>query len=308
MEASRAESTVTKYSRAFVKWEEWCKQNNISPMKAKQDDLARYFVKLYNDKKPYSTIENAFYAMKWKFDCNPEILHNPCDLKFLKLLIDGFKRILAKPTVQKEPITTDMLSKIVSKFGNCDKLMHIRMCAIFLISFAGFFRNEELINLRLCDVELSPSHVKFFVSKSKTDQYREGSWVVIASTGNDTCPVAMLSKYLSLAGLEDLNSDDCLFKPLLFRKSVNSYAIKKGKLSYNRCREILHFALHEIGQDPKKFGLHSLRSGGASAAAALGVPDRLIKKQGRWKADASKDRYIKENLGNRLRVSSNLGL
>ena len=34
--------------------------------------------------------------------------------------------------------------------------------------------------------------------------------------------------------------------------------------------------LANIGLDPKKFGLHSLRSGGASAAANLGVNDRLF--------------------------------
>ena len=34
-------------------------------------------------------------------------------------------------------------------------------------------------------------------------------------------------------------------------------------------------ALHDIGLDRKDFGVHSLRSGGATAAANRGVPDRL---------------------------------
>ena len=56
------------------------------------------------------------------------------------------------------------------------------------------------------------------------------------------------------------------------------------------------------------FGLHSLRSGGASAAAAAGVEDRLFKKHGRWKSENAKDGYIKEALTQRLSVSKNLGI
>ncbi|XP_072037006.1 integrase/recombinase xerD homolog [Amphiura filiformis] len=228
-------------------------------------------------------------------------------MKFVKLLIDGLKRILAKPVVQKEPITADMLLKIVDKFGQGENLMHIRMCAMLLVAYAGFFRYDELSNLRLCDVIIFTSHVKFFINKSKNDQYREGAWVVVAASGKETCPVGMLQKYINLAEL-DLSAEDFLFKPVLFRKSKQVYQIKKGKLSYSRCREILHFALKEIQVDPKRYGLHSLRSGGVSAAAALGVPDRLLKKHGRWKTDVSKDRYVKEELANQLQVSSSLGL
>jgi hypothetical protein len=157
-------------------------------------------------------------------------------------------------------------------------------------------------------MQVFSSHVKFFISKSKTDQYREGAWVVVAATGNNTCPVAMLKKYLAMAKVEDTGSEDYLIKPVTFKKSINGYVTRKGKLSYTRCREILHEALKGIGLEPKHYGLHSLRSGGASAAAAVGVPDRLIKKQGRWQTDASKDRYVKEELKNQLKVSSSLGL
>ena len=40
------------------------------------------------------------------------------------------------------------------------------------------------------------------------------------------------------------------------------------------------------------FGLHSLRAGGASAAANSHVSDRLFKRHSRWKSEKSKDRYI----------------
>lgn len=40
-----------------------------------------------------------------------------------------------------------------------------------------------------------------------------------------------------------------------------------------------------IGLDPARFGAHSLRIGGASAALAAGVPPALIRIMGRWSSD-----------------------
>ena len=44
--------------------------------------------------------------------------------------------------------------------------------------------------------------------------------------------------------------------------------------AYTRARELVLTMLESIGLDQKQFSLHNLRSGGASAAANAGVPDR----------------------------------
>ena len=51
-----------------------------------------------------------------------------------------------------------------------------------------------------------------------------------------------------------------------------------------------------------------MRSGGASAAANLGVKGSLFKKHGRWKSDKVKDGYDDEDIESELSVSRNLGL
>ena len=56
---------------------------------------------------------------------------------------------------------------------------------------------------------------------------------------------------------------------------------KGGGLSYSRLRELLLEKISSLGMDPKLFGMHSLRAGGATAAANAGVPDRLFKLHGR---------------------------
>ena len=54
--------------------------------------------------------------------------------------------------------------------------------------------------------------------------------------------------------------------------------------------------------------MHSLRAGGATAAANLGVNDRLFKKHGRWKSEKVKNGYIHENIEAKLIVTKDLGL
>lgn len=79
-------------------------------------------------------------------------------------------------------------------------------------------------------------------------------------------------------------------------------------MSYTRVRELVLGMLSAIGLDHRQFGLHSLRAGGASAAANAGVPDRLFKRHGRWRSENAKDGYVKDRMEERLEVSRRIGL
>ena len=67
-------------------------------------------------------------------------------------------------------------------------------------------------------------------------------------------------------------------------------------------------ALKDISLNTKDYVLHSLRTGGATAAADLGINDRLFKKHGRWNSEKVKDGYVHESLDSLLLVSKHLGL
>ena len=59
------------------------------------------------------------------------------------------------------------------------------------------------------------------------------------------------------------------------------------------------------GLDPTLYSLHSLRSGDASSAAALEIPDRLFQRQGGggWRSAQAKNNYIQESLVSLLLVT-----
>ena len=48
-------------------------------------------------------------------------------------------------------------------------------------------------------------------------------------------------------------------------------------------------AFKDIVLDISAIGTHSLRSGGATAAANAGVPDPLFKRHGRWASESAKE-------------------
>ena len=145
-----------------------------------------------------------------------------------------------------------------------------------------------------------------YIPCSKTDQLRKGDELVIARTHNKTCPVAMLESYLSETGTL-LSDQRWLFRPIC-KSSKFEKLREDGCISYSCLRDLFKKKLKGLGYNPDEFGLHSLRAGGATAAANSGVPDRLFKRHGRWKSEGAKDGYVEDSMEHRLEVTKNIGL
>ena len=98
-----------------------------------------------------------------------------------------------------------------------------------------------------------------------------------------------------------------LFRSITVTKKGEQLRVSDS-LSYSTMRELLLKKLTQFGYDKSKFSLHSLRAGGASAAANAGVPDRLFKRHGRWRSESAKDGYVKDSEEALLSVSKSLDL
>ena len=175
-------------------------------------------------------------------------------------------RKVGKPVTPKEPLTPEDITLIVQVYGNGSNLIDLRFVTMCLIGYAGFLRFDELVNIRRNDILFEVKQIRLFIRKSKTDQLKCGTWLVIAKTGKDTCPIKFLCMYLSAFHIPP-NSDEFIFRKVSYLKKSDTYILRKGDhISYTRAREILLENLRKIGLDSSKFGLHSLRSGAASQA------------------------------------------
>ena len=116
----------------------------------------------------------------------------------------------------------------------------------------------------------------------------------------------MFLRYKNLSEVS-LESDFFLFRPIFRSKGTCKLIYKNKKLSYTSARESIVSRLRQVSSK-LKLGLHSMRSGGATAAANADVNDRMWKRHGRWKSEASKDGYVVDSIDKRLEVSKYLGL
>ena len=166
--------------------------------------------------------------------------------------------------------------------------------------------DPELRRLKCEDITFNSESMVVRVQSSKTDQFRDGTSLVIARTGLPTCPVAMMERYFHRGELESTH------KGFVFRGVTPTKAgerlRKTGGLSYTRLRELLLSKISQLGYDPTLFSMHSLRAGRATTAANAGVEHRLFMRHGRWKSETAKDSYVKDSVERRLEVSKKLGI
>ena len=78
-----------------------------------------------------------------------------------------------------------------------------------------FIEILELANVKSNNVIFHSDFVVLHLDKSKTDVYRECKDVVISATNNSMCPVAKLSRYLTLAAIPGI-SNEFIFRSEFF--------------------------------------------------------------------------------------------
>ena len=305
---SRADSTVKNYYAGFCRWKKWAFTYGISNLDifpAKPFYVAIYLSSLVQTSRTVSPIASAFYSLQWAHNLIGK--PSPTESLIVKNVFEGAKRRLATPTEKKEPITPELLSQVYNSLFKEGDLMSQRIICACLLAYSGFMRVSELLHIRRSDIIFHSCYVSIFIPKSKTDIYRDGNSVVIARVNTDLCPVKNLERYLLWANIPS-DSESYIFRNITRFKDHCELRKDDIPLSYTRMRELFIDAFQSFVPDIKKYGLHSLRSGGATTSANLGISDRLFKRHGRWRSETAKDGYVKDSLKDRLVVSENLGL
>ena len=302
-----ANSTFNKYKSSWDKWLVWSSSKNITGRPAEPYYIAMYLNHLFFVNKNKGCITAALYAVRWGHHVVG--LPSPTDSPLTKLAYEGALRMCGGERVRKDAMPLDTLKEVITKYcSGSSTLMDLRFITVCLIGFAGFMRIEELLSTQLKNVTISPDHLKIFLPRSKSDQHRQGNEVLIAKTGTKFCPVGHVKKFLQEAKLDIHDNPEAYLIPKLHKTKRAHNASKTKGVSYTTIREHFSKNMDTVRKIDENFGLHSLRSGGASSAAQHGVSDRLISKQGRWASEKARNGYIKDDKKTRLSVSRSLGL
>jgi site-specific DNA-cytosine methylase len=154
--------------------------------------------------------------------------------------------------------TEYMLTPLHSEF---DKTRHLRAGDI------TFWEGERRVRP---DEGGNPDRMIVNVKQSKTDWSRLGAKLVVGATYTEECPVGNMWHYMRKAAPE---AEGPLFPGL-------------------RYATMLRTTRGMIGEDPKLYGMHSFRVGGAQAMAMAGRSAAYIMGRGRWKHIESVSRYV----------------
>ena len=138
-----------------------------------------------------------------------------------------------------------------------------------LYSFSSKFNlNKECITF--CPSLACPQRLLVTRKSSKTDSFREGQSLINACFPSLLCPVSAMQQYFRLAKPR--------LGPLLYFQSGHY-------LTQSSVTHLLRNSARSAGLPHESLKGHSFRIGAASAAAAVGLPDWLIKVLGRWSSD-----------------------
>ena len=284
---SRSGSTAKSYMHSFDRWRKFIIRHGHSDIPAQPVHIALYISHLLDNGASHSTVSSAIYSIKWMHEISG--LTDPTDISFVKSLQESSKRITARPVQRKDPVDSRLLQSLCEMYKNSTDLLVLRNLTMILIEFSGFLRYDELSALKCVDITVETEYLKIFIHRSKTDQLREGSEILISKGITCACPYSMFLRFVSAAKI-DLSSEHFIFKPIFRSSGIAKFIHKNKKLSYTAARQNIVTLLKKVAPN-LNIGLHSLRSGGATAAANFGVNERCLQRHGRWKSTSSKNMY-----------------
>ena len=140
-----------------------------------------------------------------------------------------------------------------------------------------------------CPDSSDGASMEIFLESRKNDQYRQGSHILVSAINSYACPVGLTTLLMGHAGLAD--GDRPLFSAVSVHEGQEVYG--STTISYQSLRKGVLEVFREVGLPAQKFGLHSLRAGGATLAANSGVSDRLWMEHGGWRSFRSAVGYVK---------------
>ena len=124
-----------------------------------------------------------------------------------------------------------------------------------VLSFMGFLRFSEVINLEVSNKILKETHMSIFIEKSKTDVYREGYWMHLSKLKSPLCPIKLFKKYTEATKIKE-SEEKFTFQQICHSKQGFKVKDMDKPISYTTVRDIFLTNLKNIGLD--KLGLHSL--------------------------------------------------
>ena len=213
----------------------------------------------------------------------------------MRQVLKGIRSIHSVAEKRARSLEIDVVQQIdqwlevaIGNAERCDdrpaRLRHTRNRSLLLLGFWRGFRSDELVNLRVENVEVSPGEgLSCYLSRSKGDRQMLGR-VYKCPALSRLCPVTAFNAWVSLAGLT---------QGPVFRKIDRWGRIGQEGLHANSLIPLLRSLLAEAGVAASEaYSSHSMRRGFAGWARASGWDIKELMEYVGWKDVKSAMRYL----------------
>ncbi len=283
LEAGLSASSRARYAVIQSRYRAFCLSIGVSAFPASQYSLEWYLVHRAGQLAPAGLSQELAAINSFHVDSGwaPVVV-----TATLRRLLKGAAAFRAPSSLQRDPITPDILLKLLDTC-DLDSVDGSMLACAFVFAFFGLLRPGEISSRtpgspsqwtpRLGDVVCRSEGISLRLRSSKTSQHRP-VWVHIGATGGFSCPLALLTLMLKVrrgAGLP-MSPSDFLFMRRSGRPLSRSFFAEPLSLVGSEASPPLHLTPH------------SFRIGGASALHLARLPAHVIQAAGRWRSDVFK--------------------
>ncbi|GIL92635.1 hypothetical protein Vretifemale_20134 [Volvox reticuliferus] len=310
---SRAVSSLGQYQGPWEQFVQFCGGRQYAPLPASPLVVAMFLTDVAKRAQSYAVVKTASAAIFTHHEL-AGVVDPPTKHVWCKGVRAAAKRQLGVAVKnRKEPLGLETVQAIVElQLCGAPRLLEVMVATYVMVCFTGFLRYDEVQRLLVKDVQLYDDRAEVFLSKRKNDQFREGNVIVLAAGTSEAYPVRLLRRFLQEAAW---GSEMPLFRDWnghQARRQGAPIIFSTAPVSYEKMQCVVLKLVGKVLGLPEttvkaRFGLHSLRSGGATMVAAAGVEERLFQAHGGWRSQEAMLPYVKETSRVRLGVTKALG-
>ena len=290
-----APATTAGYKRAFRSWKEAAEERGWESLPATPENFASFLAQTAKSGTSKAQISMLVAAIAHEHARHSVL--SPTTNPIVKKVIEGIKRDQARPCVTREPLSFELLKELAAIARESGTLKHWRTVWRAYMQFYGLLRWDEVSQLTKNDLIFKGDCMDIHIRRSKTDQHWRGATVRIARQPEDPthCPVKITQMYITALRYEHGGQVLCSLQPRIGSNGGHQRGIPGTKISYTNALQDMRDLISRTGRDGSKYGEHSGRRGGATAAAEAGVRWTDLKKHGRWASDSAPQRYVEES-------------
>ena len=281
-------------------YENFCEKSNVQAYPGEAKVLGACLSLRANSSQSVSMVEKLHAAVSHEHKL--KFLPSPTEHPTIKLLMRSIRRKYTKPRNPVKPLELVHLRKLNQHLASSDNSTNLSLWRTVWrmnISYYTLCRFSEINNLTTTNLDLSDTKISIQIVRSKTDQNGLGRIVNVYSIPDEPaiCPVLLTKQYLQrLAYPNTIGSYVGNLQPRIHYECKNKIQIPLPTqlISYSSCLEDSRRLLTELGIEGR-FGEHSGRRGGATAAASHGASLQDVQQLGQWKSAECASKYVDQN-------------